>query len=182
MKKTRFLFGMIFWALLVHGPSFASQSAKEPEQTSSQSAEKSAADSSPERSKDPQARGENENEQGFPASRQGTRKRRPSASHANPVPSRQLRSGKTPTANNLRTETPRNSLDSHQVSSTMRSEVPNKPPRHAGIPVPPPAAALNGQQFRNSRNLGARMATSGGSANSTRGTAVINGSDIKRKP
>jgi hypothetical protein len=182
MKKARFLCGMIFWAVLVQGASFGSQSGKAPEQTPSQSAEKSANSSSPDRSKDTQTRGENENEQGFPASRQGTPKRRPSASQANPGPSRQLRSGKTPTANNLRTVTPRNTLDSHQTSSTVPSEVPNKPPKHAGIPVPPPTAALNGQQFKNSRDPGARMATSGGSANSPRGAAGINGSDIKRKP
>jgi len=182
MKKTRFLFGMIFWALLVHGASFGSQSGKAPEQTPSQSSEKSVNNSSPDGNKDTQARGENENDKGFPPSRQGTAKRHPSASHAKPAPVRQLRSGKTPPANNFRTESPRTTLDSHQTSSNVASEVPNKPPKHAGIPVPPPTAALNGQQFKNSRDPGARMASSGGSANSTRGTAVINGSDIKRKP
>jgi len=182
MKKARFLFGMIFWALLVPGASFGSQSGKAPEQAPSQSGEKSANSASPGGSKDGQARGESENEQGFPISRQGTPRRRPSTSHANPGPSRQLRSAKTPTANNLRTETPGKTLDSHQTSSTMPSGVPNKPPKHAGILVPPPSAALNGQQFENSRYPGARMATSGGSVNSRRGTAVINGTEIKRKP
>jgi hypothetical protein len=182
MKKTRFLFATIFWALLVHGASFGSQSGKAPQQTPSPSGGKSANNGSPDGSKDTQTRGENENEKGFPGSRQSTPKHRPFASHANQGPSRQLHSSKMPTANNLRTKTPRNAPDSHQTSSTAPSEVPNKPPRHAGIPVPPPTAALNAQQFKNSRDPGARMATSGGSANSPRGTAVINGSAMKRKP
>jgi hypothetical protein len=182
MKKTRFFFAMIFWALLVHGASFGGQSGEAPQQTPSQSGEKSANSGSPDGSRGTQTGGENENEKAFPASRQGALKHRPFASHVNQGPTRQLHSGKTPTANNLRTKTPRSTLDSHQTSSTVPSEVPNKPPRHAGIPVPPPTAALNGQQFKNSRDPGARMATSGGSANSPRGTAVIDGSAMKRKP
>jgi len=181
MKKARFLFGVIFWAVVVQGASFGSQSGKAPEQTPTQSGEKSANNSSPDGSKDAQAGGENENQKGFPASRPGSPKRRPSASQANPAPSRQLRSSKTPTAHN-RTKTPGDTLDAHQTSSTVPSEIPHRPLKHAGIPVPPSTAALNGQQFKNSRNPGARMATSGGSANSPRGAAVINGSDIKRKP
>jgi hypothetical protein len=190
MRKARILLPMIFWSVLVQGASFGSQSGQAQEQTSSQSGEKSAKDSSPDGSKDTQARGQkdqmgeylDENEKGFAAAKEGTPKRRPAASHAKPAPSRQPSSGKTPTANNLRTETPRNALDSHQTGSTMPSPVPNKPLKHPSMTVPPPTMALNGQQFKNSRDPGAHMATSGGSANSARGTAVINGSDIKRKP
>jgi hypothetical protein len=190
MSKTRILLPMIFWAVLVAGASFGSQSAQAQERTSSQSGEKSAKDSSPDGSKTTQARGQKdqmgeylvENGKGFAASKRGTPKRRPAASHAKLAPSRQLSSGKTRAANNLQTETPRNALDSHQTGSTMPSQVPNKPLKHSSMTVSPQTVALNGQQFKNSRDPGARMAISGGSANSTRGTAVINGSDIKRKP
>lgn len=191
MSKTLVLLPMMFWAVLVGGASFGSQSGQAQERTSSRSGEKLAKDSSPDGSKDTQARGQKdqmgeylvENEKRFAASKKSTPKRRPAASHAKLAPSRHLGSGKTPAAaNNLQTETPRNVLDSHQTGSTMSSQVPNKPLKHPSMTVPPPTMALNGQQFKNSRDPGARMATSGGSANSTRGTAVINGSDIKRKP
>jgi hypothetical protein len=189
MKKARFLFGMIFWAVLVHGVSFGSQSGKAPEPTPSRSDEKSAANSSPDGSKDTQARGQkdengkysDENLQSFAAVKKGTLKGRPTANHLKPTPSRQQRSGKTPATSNLRTET-RNALDSRQISSSTPSEVPNKPLQHPNLALPPPTTALNGQQFKNPRNPGARMTASGVSANATRGTAVINGSDIKRKP
>jgi hypothetical protein len=191
MKKARFLFVMIFWAVLAQGASFGSQSGQAREQTGSQSDEKSANNSSPDGSKDPKAHGQkdqtgeyslsDENQKSFAAVEAGTPKVRKAVNQAKPAP-RQLRSAKTPTANNLPKETPRNTLDSRQTSSTMPSQAPNKPLKHTAMPVPPPTVALNGQQFKNSRDPGARMATSGGSANSARGTAAINGSDIKRKP
>jgi hypothetical protein len=190
MKKTRVLLPMIFSIVLVHGASFASQSDQAQEETSSQSGEKSANHSSPEGSNDTQVRGQkdqigrysNENQKGVLAAKDGTLKRRLSASHAEPLPSRQLRSGKMPAPDNLGTETPRDTLDSHPISLTMPSRVPNKPVKHPSMLLPPPAAALNGQQFKNSRDPGAHLATSGGPANSRRGTAVVNGSDLKPKP
>jgi len=190
MRNGQILLPMTFWAVLVQGASFASHSDPAQEQTASQSGEKSIDNGAPDGSKDTQARGQKDqmgeypgkNEKGLAAAKQGTRNRRPSASQAKPASSRQQRSGKTSAADSLRTEMPRHTLDSHQTGSALPSETPNKPLKHPGTPVLPPTVALNGQQFKNSRDPGARMATSGGSANSTRGTAVINGSDIKRKP
>jgi hypothetical protein len=186
MSKAKVLLPMIFWVVLVGGASFGSQSNPAREQTAATSDENSAHSSRG--SNGTQARGEkdqtgnysDESQQNFAAARKGTPKRRPAASHTKPAPSHPLRSGKTPAANNLRTVTSQN--DSHQTSLTMPSGIPNKPCKHPSMTVPPSTVALNGQQFKNSRDPGARMASSGGSANSTRGTAVINGSDIKRKP
>lgn len=188
MSKARVLLAMISWAVLVHGASFGSQSGQAREQTAATSDENSA--NSSRGRNGTQARGEkdqtgnysDESQQNFAAARKGTPKRRPAASHTKPAPSHQLRSGKTPAANNLRTVISQNDLDSHQTSLTMLSGIPNKPRKHSSMTVPPSTVALNGQQFKNSRDPGARMASSGGSANSTRGTAVINGRDIKRKP
>jgi len=196
MKKAWILLSMISWVVLVHGASFGAQSAQVREQTAATSDEKSddkrSASSSRAGSNATQARGESdqttesmpsdESQKSFGAVKAGTPKRRPSASHAKPAFSRQRRSAEALTANNPRTETPRNTLDSRQTGSTMSAEAPSKVLKHPGMPVPPPTVALSGQQFQNSRDRSARMAISGGSANSARGTAVINGSDIKRKP
>jgi hypothetical protein len=190
MKKARFLLVMIFWALLLHGASFGSQSDREKEQTSSLSDERSATNSSPDSSKDSQARGQKDeagkytdaNQQSFAAAKKATPKRRPSTSQTKPASVRQQRLGTTLAGSNFQTETPGNAPDSRHTSSTISSEISNQPQKHAGMPVPGPTVAVNGQQFKNSRDPGARLATSGGLANSRRGTAVINGSDIKRKP
>jgi hypothetical protein len=190
MRKARIVLPMIFWAVLVRGGSFGSQSVQAQEPTPSQSSEKATNNSSPDNSKDTQARGQKDQMgeypdrggKGFATAKIGTRKHSPAASHPKPAPSRELRSAKTPAASDLQTAGPQNVTDSHRISPTMSSNVPGKTVRHSSRPVSPPTVALNGQQFKNSRDPGARMASNGGPANSTRGTAVINGSDIKRKP
>ena len=63
-------------------------------------------------------------------------------------------------------------------SAIGASKVPNNhnlPARTTGV------ATLSGQQFRNSRNRGAALATVGGPPSSTRNTATISGSSINRK-
>ena len=95
MSKARVLLPMIFWAVLVGGASFGSQSGQAQEQTSSQSGEKSA-NSSRAGSNGTQARGEkdqtteylpsDENQKSFAAVKAGTRKHRPAVSHAKPAP------------------------------------------------------------------------------------------------
>ncbi len=191
MSKARVLLPMIFWAVLVGGASFGSQSGQAQEQTSSQSSEKSA-NSSRAGSSGTQARGEkdqtteylpaDENQKSFSAVKAGTRKHRPAVSHAKPPQNRKLRSAKTPAAKNLQTEALQNVPGSHQTSPSLSPNGPGKTIRHSSLAVHPSTAALNGQQFKNSRDPGARMATRGGPANSTRGTAAINGTDVKRKP
>ena len=190
MKKIGVLLQMILLGVFMHGASFGSQSGQAQQQTPSQSGEESANNSSPDGSRNTQARSQkdqtdkslDESEKGFAALRKDRPKRRPAASHPKAAPSRQLRSAKTPPAKDLQTPALQNVPDSHQISPTLSSNVPGKTVGHSSRPVSPSTVALNGQQFKNSRDPGARMATSGGPATSTRGTAAINGTDVKRKP
>ena len=187
---TRTLLPMVFWAVLVGAASFGSRSIQAQEPTPSQSNEKSASNSSPDGSKDNQVRGQenqmgeypDRNGKGFATAKIGTRNRHPAANHVKPAPSRQLRSAKTPTAKDLQTAALQNVPGSYQTSPSLSSNGQGKTIRHSSLVAHPSTVALNGQQFKNSRDPGAHMATSGGPANSTRGTAVINGSDMKRKP
>jgi hypothetical protein len=189
MREARIFLPMIFWTVLVHGASFGKPSAQAQEQTSSQSGEK-AANSSRAGSNDTRARGEKdqtgnysyENQKSFAAVKAGACKRSPAVSQAKPPQNRQLRSTKTPAANVIQAESLRNVPGSYQTSQSLSSNGPGKTIRHSSLALHPSTVALNGQQFKNARDPGARMATSGGPANSTRGTAAINGSDIKRKP
>jgi hypothetical protein len=190
MKKTRVLLQMILLAVVAEGTSLEAQSVQAPEQTAATSDEKS--NSSRAGSNNAQAGGEkdltneyspsHDGQKSFAGVRTGTQKRRPAVGNAKPPQNRQLSSAKMPAAKNLQREAPQNVPDSHAISSTVYSNVPGKTVRHSSPSVPPSTVALNGQQFKNSRDPGARTATSGGAANSTRGTAAINGSDIKRRP
>jgi hypothetical protein len=189
MSKARVLLPLIFWAVLVHGASFEIQSGQAQQQTTSQSAEKGA-NSSRAGSNGTQARGEKDlmgeypdrNGKSFAIAKIGTRKHHPVVSRAKPPQNRQLRSAKTPAAKDLQTEALQNVPGSHQTNPSLSSKGPGKTIGHFSLAVHPSTVALNGQQFKNSRDPGAHMATSGGPANSTRGTAVINGNDMKRKP
>jgi hypothetical protein len=188
MRKALVLLAMIFWVVLICGTGFGIQSSQAQETTLSQGNENATKPDTSDGTKDTQARGQkdqiseyqDENGKGFATAKIGS-KRRPTAGQVKPAQSRQLRSSKT-TANDLQTQMPRNTLDSLQTSSTRPFEVSNKPLKHPSVPALPPAVVLNGQSFKNSRNPGARMASTGGSANLARGTGAINGSDIKRKP
>lgn len=181
MSTARFVFGMIIGTVLPLGTSFAGQP-QAPQQTLSQ-------DRSPDGIKDSQTGGEkdqtgeysNDNQKTLVDVKRGALKHRPVAVRAKPAPNHPPRSGKTLAVNDPRSEAGRNVLDSHPTSSTRSSDLPDKTFKHPSAPVPPPTVAINGQQFRNSRLSGARMTTSGGPANSTRGT-VINGTGIKPKP
>lgn len=182
MSKARVLLPMIFCAALVGGASLGSQSGEAQERASSPSGEQSANSGKVPGQKDQTGEYPAENEKGFAASKKGTRKPLPAVSHAKLPQNRQRRSAKTPTAKDLQTKALQNIRGSHQASPSVSSNGPGKTIRHSSLPVRPSTVALNGQQFKNSRDLGAHMASSGGPANSTRGTAVINGSDMKRKP
>ena len=181
VRQTRVLLTMIFWAALVRGVSSGSPSGHAQEPTSAQSSEKSASTEPASGRNDTPARGQKDQTKrpGVPTAK--TRDNRAAVTHAQPAPRRQRHSAKT-TANNLRTETLQNVPDSHHASPTLSSNNPGKTVRHSSPPMSSSTAALNGQQFKNSRDPGARMASNGGLANSTRGTAVINGSEIKPKP
>lgn len=189
MKTTRFLFLTTVGAVLLQGISLASQSNSVPQQTHSQSRE--ASDSS-EGQKDGQvSREKNQTGAGDSDVGQNSRERRtshvtqrrPNQSHARLAPlNHQVRSGKTAVASSLRPETLENGMGFHQMGSTTSNGIPNKTINHRGAPIPSPTGAIKLQQFKNTRDPGARLASSGGPLTATRGTAVINGTNMKRKP
>lgn len=189
MKTTRFLFLTAVAAVLLQGTSLASQSNSVPQQTPSQSRE--ASDSS-EDQKDGQVRseknqtgaGDSDVRQNSPERRtRHVTQRRPNQSHARPAPlNHQVGSGKTAAASSLRPETLENGMGFYQMGPTTSNGIPNKTINHHGAPVPSATGAINGQQFRSPRGPGARLASSGGPLTATRGTAVINGTNMKRKP
>jgi len=73
-------------------------------------------------------------------------------------------------------------VNPNPTSSGTSDGVTNRTVIHGTVPARTgTVAALGGEQFRNRRDPGARLASSGGPANSTRGAAVINGSDMRRK-
>lgn len=190
MRTMRFLFLTTVGAVLLQGTSLASsQSNSVPQQTHSQSRE--ASDSS-EDQKDGQVRSE-KNQTGAGDSDVGqnspelrTRhvtQRRPNHSLVRPAPlSHQMHAGKTPVANSLGPEKLENSMGFHQMGPTTSNGFRNKTINHHTTLIPSAAGAINGQQFKSPRDLGARLASSGGPLTATRGTAVINGTNMKRKP
>jgi hypothetical protein len=189
MTRPRISLPMLLWAFLSWGATLASPSAQAQESTS-QHSDKLVTNSSSDDSKEVQARraqnqtGGNANENGksSAAAKIGVHNLRPSARQMKPAQSRQPHAANA-TAAELQTETFRSILTADQTRQpTMPPEATNKLLKHSSPPVATPTVALNGLQFRNSRDPGARMTTSGGLANSTRGTAALNGSEMKRRP
>jgi cytoskeletal protein RodZ len=182
MRTVQLVFVMIIGAVSLLGTSFAGQSNQPPEPMLSH-------DTSADRNKESQTAGEkdqmanhsNDNHKTLVDRKGGVPERRPVGVGTKSAPSHHPGSGKTPVVNDPRLETGRNVLDSNPTSSTRSSDVPDKTRKHPSVPVPAPNAAVDGQQFRSSRDPGARMTTSGGPANSTR-TRGINGTDMKPKP
>lgn len=185
MKTVRFFFVMMIAALLLPGTSLAVQASPKPQQATSQSVEKSDDQQKDDvrNAKDqahPKAADENQ-EQSADVTRMMT-KHRPSTNHSREIPSRQPRPVKTSTASSQRTSAPQTFSTSPQAVSKANTNVPNKPVSHHSASVPSPAVSVNGQQIRNLRDPGARLASSGGPLTAARGTAVINGTDMKRRP
>jgi hypothetical protein len=181
MRTAQFVFVSLIGAVLLLSTSFVGQSNQVPEPTLSH-------DRSPDRSnsqtggeKDQTGNYLNDNQKTFVDRKGGVPERRPVGVGAKLAPSHHPRSGKTLSVNDPRSETGRNVLDSNPSSSTRSSDVPDKTLKHPSVPVPAPTVAIDGQQFRSSREPGARMTTSGGPANSMRSSG-INGTDMKPKP
>jgi hypothetical protein len=188
MKKRRILLPMIFCAVL-HGMSFANQSALE-ERIQAQD-EKSTNATQLNGNEANQAGSEKDLTGGhFGQSQRNSAVRttslikyRSATAHAKPA-IHPVRSGSALPNENFRAP---DTLDFHQANSIVSPGIPNKTSIHRSTPVASstaalPAVALDGQQFKNPRKPGARMASSGGQVNSSRATAGINGSEVKRKP
>jgi hypothetical protein len=182
MKTARFIFVMVIGVVL-QGTSVAGKASPVSQEVPSQSAEKSPSD----QPKDGEVRGEKEptrssraDELPKPHARMPkTAKRRTPVSYSKPASNHQPRPANTSTSNRLRTTAP---ASTSRLPQTASKVVPIKALNHHSAPAPQPGASVNGRQFRNSRDTGARFASSGGPLTAARGTAAINGTDIKRKP
>jgi len=182
MKIARWVFLTMIAVSLLQDTSVASQASPASQQTPSQSGHPSAGD----QQKNGEVRDENgqvgaeepdERAKG-PAGVSKSAEHRPRASYSKPVSRHQHPAA----AGNARPATLENGMAFHHVGSTTSSAVPNKTVNHRSIPAPSAAVSVNGQQFRSARDPGARLAVSGGPLTATRGTAAINGSNMKRKP
>jgi len=87
-----------------------------------------------------------------------------------------------PATNTTRASTPPDTLDFRQSSLGTTTGISKRTVSRNNVTHPSPAAFLSGQQFKNSRDPGARMAASGGGATAARGTASIDGTGMKPKP
>lgn len=85
-------------------------------------------------------------------------------------------------ANNLDARAMGRATGLQQTSAKAATPISANAASHHSPPVPPPAVSVNGQHFRNSRDPGARLAVSGGPLTAARGTAAINGTNMRRKP
>jgi hypothetical protein len=178
---------MMFCVAAVHGISLAAQSNTSAEQAS-RSDEKSVGNSSLGEQKSSQSRGE-QNEAS--ANQYQTQKKAKSVTkNASKNLSTGFRTKRAPShpgssmdqvTNNLRSTLPANSADFRQPDSKA-ANVPARTANPHGTNVSASLVAVNGQQFKNSRDPGARLAVSGGSLTAARGTAGINGTTMKRKP
>jgi hypothetical protein len=113
--------------------------------------------------------------------RRTTTKRRQIASQPKPVPTYRVRPAKTLTTNRPRTDASGIAAPSEQMGKAA-TIIPNKTLGHRSVTASQPSVAVNGQQFKNSRDPGAHLTSSGGPLTSPRGTASISGTNIKHKP
>jgi len=184
MKTARFLFWIMIEAVLLTGTALARTSSSAPQPASAQN-EKSGSDQQKDADvhpdKDQSRSGEAIDEaivgQKRPAANvTRTANQRPSASRTKPPTSHQPHSTKT-LATNSRTNPPGSILAPQPTKAAAAKAV-----NQRSVPALPPTASLNGQQFKNSRDPGSRLAVSGGPLTAARGAAALNGSNMKRKP
>jgi hypothetical protein len=202
MKRSRFLLPMIPWAVIswaviswtvqVHAASVGLQS----DQASKASSQAATGEASATGDENGRAQSEKDqasnnsgrsnldrNETNPAAGRKSVVKPRRAARPAKPASSHQPRSAKTAANESFPAgSAPSANSEFHLTGPSTSTSNLHKTVVARSTPVSLPAVSVNGQQFKNARNPGARMASSGGPANSTRGTAAINGSDMKRKP
>ncbi len=187
MKIVRFLFVLMIAAVLLPGTSLARQADRPSQQAASQSGYKSAS----EYQRDVGVRYENGQTRSGVADQfskrsasltKTTTKRRSSTIHSQRAVSHSRRLNKTPKTNGPRLDTPATVTGLQETS--LKTAIPARTqavsPR--SLSVPSSAVAIDGQQSKNSRDPGAHLAISGGPLTSARGTAAINGTNMKRKP
>lgn len=184
MKTTRLPLLMIFATVLLLVTSRATQAASAPQQAPSQSSEKS-----PNDQKNGEARNEKEQVRFEESDKDKTLasvtrakpKHAPTMSHSKPAQSHRPRPARTPTTNGHRTDAPGN-IALKQTGSRVANPVSKRAVRPRSPSAPPSTVSVDQQQFKNSRDPGAHLAISGGLLTAARGTAAINGTNMKRKP
>jgi hypothetical protein len=164
MKMVRFFFVMMIAAVLLPGTSLARQAP-------SQSGDKSYSNSG--------EAAQISKRSAYPT--KTTTKRRSGTNHAQPAVSHSRHLYKTPATNGLRIDSPGSITGPRESSLKTTVPIPKQAVSHR-ISAPSSAVSVNGQQFKNSRDPGAHLAVSGGPLTSSRGTAAINGTNMKRKP
>jgi hypothetical protein len=181
MKAVHFFFVLIIAVVLLPGASLG-QADRPSQQSSLQRGEKSGdrQNDAVRKEKDQTRPKEaDENREQLANVTRNTTQRRASASHPKPVPTYRVRK---PTANSPQIHEPGSVAPLKQVGSKKADSITNKAVSRHSPSIPSSAVSVNGHQFRNSRDPGAHLATSGGPAAIARGTAAISGTDMKRKP
>jgi len=167
MTTGHFLVLMIIAALL-QGASLARQTIPESQQATPQSYKEpaSAAESHPERSN-------LAHRVTVPQSRAGQKHSIQHLSHP-------VRSAKA--TGSVRGQATGKVINLRQTGATTSTDSPSKTVNRRSVPVSGSSVALNGNHFKNNRDPGARLAISGGPLTGTKGTAVINGTNMKHNP
>jgi len=187
MKTVRFFFVLMVAAVLLPGTSLARQADHPSQPAPSQSGGKSDSDYQ----RDVEVRHENDQTRSGQADQiskrsayltKNTTKRRSSISHPQPAVSHPRRLNKTPATNAPRIDTPGSVTGPQETNLKTAVPAPNQAVSHRSLYAPSSAVSVNGQQFKNSRDPGAHLAISGGPLTAAKGTAAINGTNMKRKP
>jgi hypothetical protein len=188
MKTERFFFALMIATVLLPGTSLARQ-ADHPSQQQAPSPSHGEANSDYQRYvKVQDENGQTRSGEADQISKRSatlaktTTKRRSSLSHSQPAVSHPPRLNKMPATNGARTNIPATVTGPQETSLKIAAAVPNHAVSHRGLSAPSSAVSVNGQQFKNSRDPGAHLAVSGGPLAAARGTAAINGTNMKRRP
>jgi hypothetical protein len=184
MKSVHFLLVMTIAATVLPGASLGQQADHPSQPAASQSGEKSTDQRKGEiRNDEDQARAREagHNQEPMTDMTRTTTKRRPIVSHPKPVPTYRAHPATAPTTNSPRVGALR-TVPSEQMGSRVATDIPNKVIKRRSPFAPSSTVAVNGQQFKNSRDPGAHLAASGRRLMSPRGTASISGTNMKHKP
>jgi len=187
MKIGWFLVLMMSSTASVDGTAYARLFHQRSESLSSKAREDAAVDHAGHRAKTAggagdEAGGGHQPRNGPAMATRGASKSPPSRGNLPPSAGGPLHAGQTPARLSFPPDAPATAINSGVTRSPSAGILGGVGDHDRRSVRPPVAAALDGQQFRNAHNPGASLAIRRGPASSSGGTAVINGSDMKRKP
>jgi hypothetical protein len=188
VTKARFLIVVMIAAVSLRAASLAAQASSVPQKAVSQSSEKAADQQNDQvrsentNDKDQARPKEDEKNQGQSAGMMRTTIRSSGASRSIPPVAHQAHPAKTATTKGARTNAPESVASQEQMGPKTAANIRNKAVSRPSLSASSSAVSVNGQQFRNFRDPGAHLAVSGGSLTSPRGTAAINGTNMKHRP